>query len=81
MVRLLIERGANVRVRDYTGRTPLHWTSSIEAAKLLLGAGANINALDDGGNTPLDIARDVTFNGYSEFLLTRGAKTSTELQE
>ena len=44
MVKLLIERGANVNAIDDTHHTPLHWASNKETAELLIVAGANINA-------------------------------------
>ena len=47
MVKLLIDRGANVKAIDdthHTHHTPLHMTSNKETAELLIDAGADVNA-------------------------------------
>jgi ankyrin repeat protein len=55
VVRLLIEKGANVNATRY-GETPLHSAAeggNAETAKLLIEKGADVNAKDDNGETPL----------------------------
>lgn len=50
MVQLLIERGANVNLRDNFGTTPLHvacGSNKPDIVNLLLDAGADINAFDN----------------------------------
>src|SRR5262245_32575171 len=53
MVRLLLDRGADVNARGDFGRTPLHfavWDGGIEAVEIvamLVQAGANVHAKDD----------------------------------
>ncbi len=44
MIKLLIDRGANVRAIDDTHHTPLHLASNKETAQLLIDAGADVNA-------------------------------------
>ena len=42
MVKLLIDRGANVKAIDDTHHTPLHGASNKETAELLIDAGVNV---------------------------------------
>ncbi len=44
MIKLLIDRGANVKAIDDTHHTPLHLASNKETAQLLIDAGADANA-------------------------------------
>ena len=44
MVKLLIDRGADVKAICDTHHTPLHWASNKETAELLINVGANVNA-------------------------------------
>lgn len=76
LVRLLLERGADVNAATSLGETPLHTAAlhgrPVEAA-LLLERGANPNARLSNGMTPLHWAAQ---RGYSEFvslLLERSA--------
>jgi len=53
---LLIEKGADVNIKNYKGATPLQAAANnnfIEIAKLLIENGANINSKDKDGWTPL----------------------------
>ena len=55
-VRLLLQRGANIEVRDQEQNTLLIcscWNTQIEIDELLVRAGANIHASNQNGNTPL----------------------------
>jgi len=48
-----------VNIRDYKGRTPLHWAATrgdISAVSLLLDYGADVNAQDEEKSTPLILA-------------------------
>lgn len=59
---LLIAKGANVKVSDERGRTPLHAAASKNSAELVslfLAKGANSVAKDRQGNTPLHLAQSV----------------------
>jgi uncharacterized protein len=56
VVRLLIREGAEINLRDASGRTPLHVATSLGHAtclKALLSAHAEVDWLDDHGNTAL----------------------------
>ena len=56
-VRFLIDRGANVNVRNHNGYTPLHFASNVEIVKVLLQKGAVIDAVSSlTGYTPLHYA-------------------------
>lgn len=60
IVTLLLERGAQVDIRDSSDHTPLHnaaWNGNLDMIKLLLDAGADINATTYSGSTPLSCAR------------------------
>lgn len=56
IVKALIDAGANARVTDIDGWTPLHNAASAPIAKMLIAAGAYVNATDKDGNTPLHVA-------------------------
>ena len=79
-VRMLLDSGANVNVRNDAGATPLMWAvNSLEKTRLLLDRGADLNARSEDSRTALLIAagqfgsRDVV-----KFLLDRGADISVK---
>lgn len=47
VVEALIEKGANIHLRDNTDSTPLNYANSVDVAKLLINANADINAKDN----------------------------------
>ena len=53
VVKLLISKGANVKARDFEGKTPLHMAKTKETAELLIKRGADVNAQSNIGHTPL----------------------------
>ena len=58
---ILLTRGADARIPDWNGGTPLHVAAndgSIEAVKHLLQAGVDIEAKDCNMSTPLHVASD-----------------------
>jgi len=76
VLKFLIERGADVNVRDKTGLTPLHvatFMSRPACADVLIKAGAGIDAVDDFGDTPLHSGAIHGMTGMIGFLVRRGA--------
>lgn len=57
ITRILLNAGARVNETDRQGRTPLHYVTSPQSARLLIEAGADINAIAEK-STPLDAARE-----------------------
>ena len=53
MVRLMLDKGADVNAKTRFGNTPLHLAPDREMAEMLLAAGADVNAEAEGGRTPL----------------------------
>ncbi len=59
IVKLLLEHGAEVNVRDKKGLTPLHYAAmegNLETVKLLLKQGANPNTISQRGESPTHLA-------------------------
>ena len=66
IVKMLLEGGADVNVKQMSGVTPLHSAAhngNIELLILLLEAGAEVKARMDDGRTPADMAAE---NGFKE---------------
>lgn len=60
VVKLLLEKGANINNRHRDGSTALHsaaFLGRVETVKLLLEKGADINIRKDDGMTPIDVAK------------------------
>ena len=60
VIRLLLDRGANINARDAENQTALHkaaWNNCTSAMLLLLDRGAHHNAKTVSNQTPLDLAR------------------------
>jgi ankyrin repeat protein len=71
VVRLLLDKGANLRARDKAGMTPLFFAcSSEETTSLLLARGANPNDQDNKLRTPVIYARTP---GVAKVLINKGA--------
>lgn len=58
-VRTMIELGVDVNGADWSGFTPLHWTSDKTTVDILIEAGANIEARAVGGSTPLNCTHEL----------------------
>ena len=74
MVRLLIEHGATIDVRDRNDLTPLHnaaWAGNIGMVTLLIEAGADAQATTPDGDTPLSRALDNNRTEVAEYLQAR----------
>jgi ankyrin repeat protein len=71
IVRMLIENGAQVNVKQQAGATPLHSAAqngNLELLILLLEKGAETNIRMEGGKLPSDLAREKGFEEISEIL-------------
>ena len=79
VVKLLIEHGAKIDIKDYSGRSPLLWAVScnhLEIVKILVNCGADINVKTSKKNqhvTPLLIAVDICSVEIVKCLLKNGA--------
>jgi len=76
--RLLIERGADVSIRDARGLTVLHKVVSenlIPLAKLVIERKADVNAVDANGKTALHLLRS---REMAELLVSAGANVSVK---
>jgi len=81
LIKLLLEKGADVNSRDRSGATPLHEATRRgykEIVELLIENNAEINAVDNEGMTPLDYASsdDPQVQAVYEILRRHGGKTS-----
>jgi ankyrin repeat protein len=71
IVRMLIEKGAQVNVKQQAGATPLHSAAqngNLELLILLLENGAETNIRMEGGKLPTDLAREKGFEEIAEIL-------------
>jgi len=79
-VRILLAHGADPKIKDADGRTPLHLIAArgvgLETIRALVDAGADVNACDDGGNTPLDLARSANRQAATRELIKLGGRES-----
>lgn len=76
VIRLLVERGADVAAQDHDGLTPLHLASSwghMDLAYLLVERGACVTAQGKHGLTPLHLALQRGYVEVARFLVERGA--------
>ena len=93
ILKLLIDNGSNVNLKDKIGMTSLHLTSlggHKEAAKILIDSGALLNTINIHGETPLDTAlKDFKIDSQkaksnkketADLLRKHGAKTAKELK-
>ncbi len=73
IVRLLLDKGAEVNRKSKSGTTSLHRTSSTNIARLLLERGAEVNAQDEEGRSPLHVAASYDRRAMVELLLAQKA--------
>ena len=79
-VKRLLKAGANVNLKDQSGKTPLHAAiesnneNSNEIVKILIEAKAELNVKDEEGKTPLSIAIANDRQSIVKQLKTAGAK-------
>ena len=80
-MQLLLDRNADVHVRDTDGDTPLHCAAiagRLEEARLLLGLNVEVNSRNNEGSTPLHLASEGYWEGNPDIvqlLLGHGADT------
>ena len=78
-VAMLLANGADVRVADAQGNTPLHHAARSTdpgVAALLIDAQAQVDATNDSGQTPLAMACAAGNWRLAKFLLERGASVA-----
>lgn len=76
VVRLLIDRGADVRARSTSGFTPLLFAAQqgdVDSARMLLEAGANVNDASPEDGSALILATHSGHEALARFLLEKGA--------
>ncbi|KAL1255010.1 hypothetical protein QQF64_013071 [Cirrhinus molitorella] len=76
VIRALLNRGANVTLRDKEMNVCLHWASfagSAEIAELVLNAGCPLSSVNLHGDTPLHIAAREGYIDCVTLFLSRGA--------
>ena len=81
VVRLLLDRGAEVNGKTIGGWTPIHyaaWYGHVDVATLLLGRGAEVNVKDNAGLTPIHYAAWYAHADVVRLLLDRGAEVNVK---
>jgi len=71
IVRMLIDNGAQVNVKQQAGATPIHSAAqngNLEMLILLLEHGAEVNTRMEGGKLAADLAREKGFDEIAEIL-------------
>lgn len=82
MLKLLIDKGANIHQKDFAGQTSLHRAAltpkgeTLELMRYLIAKKADVNAKDLEGNTPLFIAYALKNDDAVNLLINSGADTS-----
>lgn len=75
-VKELVAQGADVKVKNKWGKTPLHLATregQTDVVKLLLAHGVDVNAADNDGWTSLHEASLNGYTGLEEVLVSHGA--------
>lgn len=84
ILKLLLERGANLDIQDKYKMTALHWAAQsgkIKSVKILLEFGANINTKNHKGITPLMSAVIKGVLEGVQLLIEAGAKINTTAKD
>ena len=77
VIRLLLEKGADIKATDKRGQTPLYralGSSHLEVVQLLLEKGADVEAADQDGQTPLYQALGNSYLEVVQLLLKKEDK-------
>jgi ankyrin repeat protein len=80
VIKLLLDKNADLKAADSYGWTPLLWASDrghVEVVRLLLEKGANVNIAAPYGRTPLLLASDRGHVEVVRLLLEKGADVKT----
>lgn len=76
LVKILIEKGANLELRNIYGHTALMLTTNCKIISMLLDAGANIDVIDSDGRTSLMYAVKSNNIDTTKLLIDRGASVN-----
>ena len=78
--RLLLRHGANIAIRDHSGKTALMWAAqgNPQVVSLLLAQGAWVNARDNSGRTALLCAASVRDSASMARLIAAGADVDAQ---
>ncbi len=83
IIKMLVNKGADVSVKNNAGFTPLHegaYSGQKEIVELLITCGADVNTMKIDGMTPLDMASFGNRNETAALLRKHGGKTGAELK-
>ncbi|RYP60841.1 hypothetical protein DL770_009919 [Monosporascus sp. CRB-9-2] len=84
VVRLLVEKGADIEAKDGYGRTPLSWAAGNgheAVVRMLVEKGADIEAKDGYGQTPLSWAAGNGHEAVMGMLVEKGAAIEAKDKE
>lgn len=84
IVLLLVNKGADVNLKSYSGSSPLHsaaYGGNTEIAEILINKGADVNVADNEGETPLSEAVLGKNKAMVELLVQRGAEVDAKNRE
>ncbi len=84
VIQPLIEKGADVNLKDRYGETPLHYAAengSTRMAEFLIASGADVNAKNAKGETPLHSATLWGYRQMVELLIAHGADLKAKTNE
>lgn len=76
-----IKRKVQIDVRDYEGRTPLHWACKeghLDYVRMIVEKGGTVDACDDRGKMGKDLTRDQSILEFLESSMNQNSNTSEE---
>jgi ankyrin repeat protein len=76
VMKVFVEKGADVKAADNDGNTPLHWAAingNLDAVKYLVEKGADVKAANNNGWTPLHLAAEKGHWDVVKYLVEKGA--------